>query len=821
MRWSADRWAIASESERALEVFAYLASDGKFNFDELVDAVTTGTSEPLNGEYLARLGRIVAVRPTNAALAEFALKALSIGVPEAPRLSATMPLRNLLFELLLRTGRLEEAERLLDSDAALDELYYGYMRADLTNPRLRGPSGNEEAWRDLYASPFREHGLVPVLADMGCAVPFNTLNQTKRPELFCDGDGGTVNDQQAGQQNRLIDDSPMVSVYVTTFNPDPDELRNSIVSVLRQTWTHLEVLLVDDASPEMPEGLLEELKALDDRVRLIRMPVNGGTYRGRNAAIREARGQYFTGQDTDDWSHPQRLERQLLALHGRNEVAGSIVTANRVDDDLVRTAIGFTPQRRCEVTVMVRTEVARAMGGYVPMRKGADSEFRERLIRHTGKPVVELSDPLYMTRLSAGSLSRADFRHGWTVQDRLSFSSAYRFWHDNADRLLPPIGTEEALDHAPFSAPARISGQTRSDSARLDICFVADWRGFGPMERSALDEIETVLERGFRVGVLQLDSPFSNVVSARLIQPRLQQWINDGSVIQLMPDEPAEVKLLIVRDPSVVDYSKRGPLGLRPRTVRVIAAGRLAEQDGLAADYCPTRVDQRLLDLFGIAGEWMVICEADRASLNELSGAHRGIERYPLVVRAPRTPRPARFQGSPIVLGRSATNKDEDWPANPEVVSRIYPPAHGYAVRVIGDARGGLRALKLRRNPPNWIDFRNAEISADAFWSTVDIAVQFERGPVTPERLRAPLEAMAAGVPVVCGLNYREILGDSVCAVELENAESAIAELAESQALRERWGDRGRTFVGEQYNCVSYIEAIEAILNKTSDMESL
>ena len=197
------------------------------------------------------------------------------------------------------------------------------------------------------------------------------------------------------------------------------------------------------------------------------------------------------------------------------------------------------------------------------MRKGADSEFRERLIRHLGTQVIELSAPLYMTRLSAGSLSRADFRHGWTAPARLSFSSAYRYWHGTSSQLLPPLGDEKGHHAPPFSAPSRISGRGRDEGTRLDVCFLGDWRSFGPLERAALDEIESLLDAHLRVGVLQLDSPFSDAVSARILMPRLQAWINQGRVLQIMPDEEMSARLVIVRDPAVIDYAREQPFGLR------------------------------------------------------------------------------------------------------------------------------------------------------------------------------------------------------------------------------------------------------------------
>src|SRR5699024_6494512 len=99
----------------------------------------------------------------------------------------------------------------------------------------------------------------------------------------------------------------------------------------------------------------------DPRIKLIRQPVNGGTYRARNTGIRWANGAYVTGQDTDDWSHPERIERQVAALEANAERPGVATAANRTDQRLNKVAVGSSPHRRCEVSLMLRTETARTI----------------------------------------------------------------------------------------------------------------------------------------------------------------------------------------------------------------------------------------------------------------------------------------------------------------------------------------------------------------------------------------------------------------------------------------------------------------------------
>lgn len=819
MNWRADRWAIASESRRALEIFAHLASDGTLSFYELVEAVEQRRTESVDPQWLARLGRVVAVRPVDERLARFGLDALRLGVPEVEKLPATMPVRTLLFELLLWEQEPQEARRLLESDTALQELYFGYMEADLANPRVDPSRSSIDAWWELLNKPLAHCGLAGITPDPGAEVPFDTLNSMTVPPLFSDP-RRDPEDSLPGRE-ALLRDNPLVSVIVTTFNPDPVELRTSVRSMLRQTWQNLEILLVDDASSEIDPELLDSLSAEDSRVRVVRQKHNGGTYLARNAGIRVARGLYVTGQDTDDWSHPQRIERELLALYGNPGASGVMVMANRTDDRLVRTAVGFVPQRRCEVSLMLRTEDARAVGGYVPMRKGADSEFRERLVQETGRRVIELQDPLYVTRLSPGSLSRADFRHGWTAPARLAFSSAYRYWHSNAAQLLPPLDAGSHGDVPPFGAPGRISGVARPEGERFDVCVVADWRSFGPTERAAVDEIGALIDADLSVAVLQLDSPYSDAVSARLLQPQLQEWINSGQVAQLMPDEHVVADLVIVREPSVVEYARMTRLGIDAGRVLVVADNTRSGDPVLGSTFRVPGVDAAIGVLFARSAQWIAPEVADPGLTGSLEGHSTLPVACPTTVRSFEwRARPARSLRADVVIGRPAQNLESDWPTSVEDLMTAYPVDHGPQVRIHGDARGGIRVLGERRMPVNWVDFRSSEVSAPVFWATVDVAALFAQREPNAGTVRALAEAMASGVPVICDHGYRDVFGAAAYYARPDEAPEAIARVLDEASLREQLIGAGFALVRERWCGKRYAEFVAQLIQQTAEVDT-
>lgn len=102
--------------------------------------------------------------------------------------------------------------------------------------------------------------------------------------------------------------NPLVSICITTYNRK-ELLPLTLKSVLNQTHENIEVIIVDDHSTDGTKELVDsELLKLDDRVRYIRHEENKGLAAGRNTAIFNAKGKYFTFCDDDDEWMPEFIE---------------------------------------------------------------------------------------------------------------------------------------------------------------------------------------------------------------------------------------------------------------------------------------------------------------------------------------------------------------------------------------------------------------------------------------------------------------------------------------------------------------------------------
>lgn len=96
------------------------------------------------------------------------------------------------------------------------------------------------------------------------------------------------------------------SVIVPIYKVE-EYLERCIDSILAQTFTDFEILLVDDGSPDRCPQICDEYQKNDNRIRVIHKP-NGGLISARNAGIRESKGDYITYVDADDWIKPELLQ---------------------------------------------------------------------------------------------------------------------------------------------------------------------------------------------------------------------------------------------------------------------------------------------------------------------------------------------------------------------------------------------------------------------------------------------------------------------------------------------------------------------------------
>lgn len=116
----------------------------------------------------------------------------------------------------------------------------------------------------------------------------------------------------------------LVTVVIPTYNASIT-VDDTLLSVRLQSYSNLEILVVDDGSTDETVERIEAHAAVDPRVRLIRQ-AHGGVAEARNRGIAEARGELVAPVDADDVWRPEKIERQLQALDAADPSAALVYT---------------------------------------------------------------------------------------------------------------------------------------------------------------------------------------------------------------------------------------------------------------------------------------------------------------------------------------------------------------------------------------------------------------------------------------------------------------------------------------------------------------
>jgi glycosyltransferase involved in cell wall biosynthesis len=121
--------------------------------------------------------------------------------------------------------------------------------------------------------------------------------------------------------------TPLVSLMVPVYNRE-DLLPPCLDSALAQTWTDLEIVVVDGASTDGTWDVCQRYAELDPRVRIVREDVNGGPVPGWRRCLEEARGSFGTFLWSDDLLRPTFLERAVALL--RDDAVAFAFTAAEI-----------------------------------------------------------------------------------------------------------------------------------------------------------------------------------------------------------------------------------------------------------------------------------------------------------------------------------------------------------------------------------------------------------------------------------------------------------------------------------------------------------
>ncbi len=251
---------------------------------------------------------------------------------------------------------------------------------------------------------------------------------------------------------------PLVSIIMPCHNAEAT-IATALRSLQQQSWSNLEILVVDDASTDNSANIVAELARQDPRIKLLKHHCNQGAYAARNTALAKTRGAFITSHDSDDWSHPQKIELQARALMKSPKAQACLSHLIRCSPDLhfERWRMEDSWVTKNLSSLMFRKKIRKSLGYWDSVSVGADSEFYHRLLKRFGNSsLIEVrpSVPLTLARVNSNSLTQQNQTHLRThyLDDglRRRYHEAALAWQNNAKNLYMPANP----DQRPFPAPA-------------------------------------------------------------------------------------------------------------------------------------------------------------------------------------------------------------------------------------------------------------------------------------------------------------------------------------------------------------------------------
>lgn len=674
---------------------ALAATRHRFDYGTLMGRLPRLTVSDVDPAWLAALARVVGTHGSDLTDRQDAIELYHLAhrLGSLPRRHGTA-----LVELLLMDGRYDEAQR---TAAEMGNRLPALLRLDLVNPFVEGSAAASRGpWEEGFASIWSTDGLEVPEIGAGDGDPFDRLECIPM---------------------RTTASGPLVTVIITTYEPD-ERLLTSVTSVVNQSWKNLDILIVDDASGPHAEEVLERARAMDPRIRLIKMPSNRGTYAARNVGIDAAMGTIITGQDDDDWSHPRRIERQILPLLSDAQLPATFARMIRATPQLRFHGVGFQPTRVSPISLMYRRQVALQLRGFAGARRSADSEFMERIEAALGRAPMPMSEPLLLARVHERSLSSGDFVAGWHHPARVAMRSSWRAWHADIRAGADP-GNQPETVHVP--ARYRIDATPRHEQ-QLDVLLAGDWRHEGAMVR-LLQDIESFgRSAGIRIGLMQLDNPWLTDPNARDLCVTVGRMVNRGVPLSIFGDRDVHATRLVVMDPLVLDGLPSE--GHRVSDSAIVLASRAPVTAAGEPLYDPSHLAAHLTAAFAVEPQWVPTLRSTRSALSGVAWA--------------------------------------PWELPPVIGDVRGRPPHVEAAFSVGPVTfGPMPPWDLAVTPliePGTIE---AETATGAVPRTLWVPGTLEP---TLETVRQCLEAVQAGLSVLVPESYREEVGDLAHVVPLD-----------------------------------------------------
>ena len=564
---------------------------------------------------------------------------------------------------------------------------------------------------------------------------------------------------------------PKVTVLIAAYDC-ADTIGTALRALQEQTWKNLEIIVLDDCSPDNTCAVVEGIAAGDPRIRLVRMAENGGAYIARNEGLDLATGDFVTLHDADDWAHPLRIETQARFLIDNEAVMGCTTQQARVNPDLGFTrwtGMGHFIITNTSSFMFRRAPMREKLGYWDTARFSADNELVRRMKKVFGKQaVVDIkSGPLAFQRDSGSSIVADDALgiNGFLFGARKEYFDAQSQYHRTHEDLR--YEKDPAKRRFPIPAIMRPDKHKLPAKRHFPVIIASDFRMFGGSVASCLQEIRAAKAAGYRVGLFEMYRYDLGDRTRPDMLPEVRAEI-DGDQVQILTyGEEVSCDLLVLRYPPILQYRHRYLPTIDAAEIRVVI------NQPPMSDYTKTgirryqfeRCASNLRHYFGKDATWHPNGPMVREAIlthhgDELKHITLSPENWDNIIHLPDWRRPAHTPGTggKLRIGRHARDNFVKWPGTREDLLAIYPEATDIEVHILGGA--DTAEAMIGHMPANWVVHGFNKLPPREFLAGLDVFIFFAHPDWVESFPRNVLEAMAVGVPVILPDSHRPLFGD-------------------------------------------------------------
>jgi len=231
---------------------------------------------------------------------------------------------------------------------------------------------------------------------------------------------------------------PFISVLMTAYNAEK-YIGLAIESILDQTYKNFEFVIVEDCSTDKTWDIIQKYAKKDKRIITVKNDVNLNAGGSSNKGLKLCKGKYIVRMDADDWSYPDRIEKQVKYMETHNDIVCSGGTLINCDEhlqpygvrkyaleheDIIKQILQFNPVPH--PASIWRKDILDKTHGYPP-KLGMSEDYALTLEISQYGNLGNIEDELIRYRIHKKSASNAKMSHQQAITVYLSFKGQYEY----------------------------------------------------------------------------------------------------------------------------------------------------------------------------------------------------------------------------------------------------------------------------------------------------------------------------------------------------------------------------------------------------------